>query len=60
MLDLLADCILCRGGFTDLGSIPGQNKIMNLPVYYHAVNTVLWALVSNVKRVIIIHDMHEP
>ena len=30
------------------GSIPGQGKIMNVPVLYHEVNMVLWALLSNV------------
>ena len=30
------------------GSIPGQGKIMNVQVFYHEVNMVLWALFSNV------------
>ena len=29
------------------GSIPGHGKIMNVPVFYHEVNMVLWALFSN-------------
>ena len=31
-------------GFRDQDSIPGQSKIMNIPVFYHKVNIVLWAL----------------
>ena len=31
-----------------LGSIPGQRKIMNVPVFYHEVNMVLGALFTNV------------
>ena len=30
------------------GSIPGHGKVMNVPVFYHEVNMVLWALFSNV------------
>ena len=37
-----------RSGFTDLGSIPGQGKIMNVSVLYHEVNMVLWTLYTNV------------
>ena len=45
--------LLCRetsyfepadSGLTDLGSIPGQDKIMNVPVFYYEINMVLWAL----------------
>ena len=28
-------------GFTELGSIPGKGKIMNVPVFNHKVNMVL-------------------
>ena len=35
-----------QSGFTDLGSNPGQGKIINVPVFYHEMNTVLRA--SNV------------
>ena len=40
----------------DLGSIPSQGEIMNVPVFYHEVNMVLWALFCNVWRVIIMHE----
>ena len=43
-------------GFTDMGSIPGQGKIMNVPIY-HEINMVLWALIINVQMVIIMHEM---
>ena len=36
-----------RSGFTR-GSIPGQCKIMNVPVFHHEVNMVLWTLYTNV------------
>ena len=36
-----------RSGITQ-GSIPGQGKIMNVPVFYHEVNMVLWTLFTNV------------
>ena len=42
-----------------LGSITSQGKIMNVTVFYHEVNMVLWSLFSNVWRVIIMHEMHE-
>ena len=31
-----------------LGSIPCQGEIMNVPVFYHEVNIVLWTFFSNV------------
>ena len=37
-----------HSGFTDRGSISSQGKYMNVPVSYHEVNIVLWALVSDV------------
>ena len=46
-----------RSGSTDLGSIPGQSKIMNVPIY-HEVNMTLKALFSNVQRIIIMHEMN--
>ena len=46
-------------GFTDLESIPGQGKTMNVPVFCHKVNMVLWTLFSIVKRVIIMHGMYK-
>ena len=30
-----------RSGFTDLGSMPGQYIIMNVPVPYHGVDMVM-------------------
>ena len=47
-----------RSGFTDMGSIPGQCNIMDVPDFDHEVNRVLWALFSNVYRVILIYEMH--
>ena len=38
------------------GSIPSQGKIMNVPVIYHEANMVLWALFTNVYRIIIMHE----
>ena len=31
-----------------MGSISGHGKIMNVPIFYHKVNMVLWTLLSNV------------
>ena len=36
-----------RNGFTDLVSIPDHGKIKDVPVFYHEVNMVLYALFSN-------------
>ena len=38
--------VLCSG-FTRVHS-PDQGKTMNVPVFYLEVNTVLWALFTNV------------
>ena len=45
--------------FETPGSNPGQGKIMNVMVFYHEVNMILWALFSNALRVIIMHEMLE-
>ena len=37
-----------RSAFTYMGSIPGQCKIMNVPVFYHEVNMAFLTLFSNV------------
>ena len=37
-----------------------QGKIMNVPVFYYEVNMVLQTLLSNVQRVRVMHEMHEP
>ena len=37
-----------RRGFIDLSSIPGQGKIVNVPVFYNEVNMILQALFINV------------
>ena len=34
--------------FIDMGSIPGQGKIMNVPVFYREINMVIWELFRNV------------
>ena len=34
--------------FEPRGLIPGQGKIMNVPVFYHEVDMVLWTLFTNV------------
>ena len=42
-------CELPRSGFTNLSSIPGQGKIMNVPVVYHKV----------IMEVIMVHHSSE-
>ena len=37
---LLRREIILRGAFTDMGSIPGQGKFINVPISYHEVNMV--------------------
>ena len=46
-----------RSGFTDLGLIPGLGRIMNIPVFYHEVSIVLYALYSNVYKVVLMNEM---
>ena len=42
------------------GSIPNQNKITNVPVFYQEVNMTFWTWFGNVQKVIIMHEMHDP
>ena len=44
-------------GFTGLDSIPDQSENMNVTVFYHEVNMVLWVLFSHVQRVKLLHEM---
>ena len=43
---------------TDLGSIPDQGRIMNVLVFYHELNMILWTLFRKVFGVIIMNATH--
>ena len=38
----------------------GFTRVQFLVYFYHEVNIVLWILITNVLRIIIMHEVHEP